>query len=158
MAAFTGQGDAALLAQDLPDGAGRTGQTQPRGRQVGILPEIVQNGFRAGRALQVAGWGIADLEDALHDAGTEAGRRVRARAGAGVEHLLVGGVSRAEAGPPFLDPADGAVGGIGEVLQRPAWLGPEQGAQAHAIRKVVGFGVHLATSLGEEPEDRTRQR
>jgi hypothetical protein len=94
---------------------------------------------------------IADLEDAVNDKRIETGRRVRASGGARVKHRLIVGGSVAEAMAPFLDPTEGALGGVGKILKRPIGLGAQQGAQEHAVGKVVGFGVHLATSLGEAP-------
>ena len=68
---LAGEGDAPIVAQDLPHRAGGARQAQPRGGEVGIAPKIIEDGFGAWGALQVVGRLVPDLEDAVNDARVE---------------------------------------------------------------------------------------
>ena len=74
MVVFPRDGNAAMLAQDQPDGAGGARQAQPARLEFRVTPEVIQDGFGARRALEMLGWVIADGEDAVDDERIKGGR------------------------------------------------------------------------------------
>ena len=144
MVALGRRSDAAMLTEDLPDGAGGARQAQAQLLEGRVMGEVVQDGFGTGRALEV-GWGrIADGENALDDDGVEARGRLGAGARAAVQDLVIVGRRVAKAFEPFLDPGERAVGGIGIVLEGSCRVELEKRAQERAVGEPVVF--HRSTS------------
>src|SRR5919202_269149 len=146
MPPLTGTGDAAMLAQDLPDGAGRARQAQALRLEGWILAQVIEDGLGPGSAVEVGRRVVPDLEEAVNDHRAECGRRMLPRPRLGMEHVIVLG-QRADAFDPLLDPTERVLGGVGEILLGPGGLRAQQGPQERAIGEVLGFGVHRAASF-----------
>jgi hypothetical protein len=97
MATLHGHGNPPILVQDAPDRA--RGARQALGQGGGRLGmvQIIEDGLGAGRALEMTGRLIANLEDAVDDGLTEGGRRVLAGTRATVEDGVILGRGGAQA-------------------------------------------------------------
>jgi hypothetical protein len=126
MATLAGTGDAAVLSEDEPDGAGGARQTQAKRLELRIVGQEIQDGFGTRGALQMSGRGITNGEDTLDDEGVKARRRLNASARAAVKDEIIVGGSSAEASAPLLDPGEGAMSGSGVVLEGPGGLEVKQ--------------------------------
>ena len=111
--------DTACLAQDAIDGATGPRQSLPRGQQVGITRQIVEQGLGSGCASQAFGRLIAQLDDAVdhHLADTLGG--VLARTRLAVQDGFILGRRCCQALAPLLDPAPGHAHRLGILLLRP---------------------------------------
>jgi hypothetical protein len=66
MAAFARQGDAPVLTEDQPDGAGGARETEVLRQQRGVACKVVENGLGSGSALEVARRIVTDVQDAVN--------------------------------------------------------------------------------------------
>jgi hypothetical protein len=144
MVTFPWDGDAAVLAEDLPDGAGGARQTEAKRLELRIMRQELQDGLRARDTLEMSRRGIADGEDALNDEGVKARRRPGTCARAAVQDTLIIGKGVAEAFAPFFDPGEGAMRGSSVVVEGPGGLEVEQGAEKRPVSEPRVF--HGATS------------
>src|SRR6266545_2918776 len=87
-----------MLAQDLPDRAGRARQSLTQQRGGGVSLEIVVDGFRGGNAAEALRRLVADGENAVDHELREAGRWCMSGRGVPLQYRLI---LRRGRSPPF---------------------------------------------------------
>ena len=105
VAPLAGDGNAAMLTEDLPDGASGARQAQAKLLELRVMSEEIQDGFGTGDTLEMSGRGITNGEDALNDEGVEARGRLGASSRATMKDGVIVGRGIAEAVAPFLTQA-----------------------------------------------------
>ncbi|HSH77696.1 MAG TPA: hypothetical protein VLA19_04090 [Herpetosiphonaceae bacterium] len=137
-------GDAAMLTEDLPDGAGGLRQTEAKRLKLRIMRKVIQDGFGTGDALEMSRRRITNGEDALDDERVEARGRPGARARTAVQDAGILGRGVTETLAPFLDPSEGTMGGSSVIEEGPGRLELEQRAEKGTVGQPAVF--HGATS------------
>jgi hypothetical protein len=119
MTSFTWTGDAAMLAEQEPDGSRGAREAHTKRLELRVMGKEIQDGFGTGCALEMSWRSIADGKDTLDDERIEARGRLRPGAGAAVKDAVIVGKGSAEAVSPLLHPGERAMGGSSVVGEGP---------------------------------------